>query len=88
MKYWLHPEAENDLRDAAEFYRKHADIALSQALLAEFEHAMHLLLKHPRVDAQWRISEGLRPKRVASPLTFHPLTSRISFNTGCRWNSL
>ena len=54
MKYWLHPEAENDLRNAAEFYRKHADAALSQALLAEFEHAMRLLLEHPRLGAQWR----------------------------------
>lgn len=54
MKYWLHPEAENDLRGAAEFYSTHADAALSQALLAEFEHAMHLLLEHPRLGPPWR----------------------------------
>ena len=44
MKYWLHPGAENDLRDAAAFYRKHADTRLSQALFTEFEHVVSLLL--------------------------------------------
>lgn len=51
MKYWLHPEAEKDLQEAAEFYREHADAALSQALFTEFEHAMRLLLEHPRLGA-------------------------------------
>ena len=54
MKYWLHPGAENDLRDAAAFYRKHADTRLSQALFTEFEHAVSLLLQHPGVGALWR----------------------------------
>lgn len=54
MRYWLHPEAENDLRDAAEFYREHADTSLSQALLTEFEHAVSMLLQHPGLGALWR----------------------------------
>ena len=54
MKYGLHPGAENDLRDAAEFYRKHADTSLSQALFTEFEHAVSLLLQHPGLGALWR----------------------------------
>lgn len=37
MNYWLHPEAQKDLREAAEFYRDKADTALSLALLSEFE---------------------------------------------------
>ncbi len=37
MIYSLHPEAEEDLRDAAEFYRERAGNSLSQSLLAEFE---------------------------------------------------
>jgi hypothetical protein len=40
MRYWLHPEAENDLRHAAEFYRESADSSLSQSLLAEFERSV------------------------------------------------
>ncbi len=54
MKYWLHPEAENDLLDAAEFYREQADTALSQCLLTEFEYALSMLLQHPRLGALWR----------------------------------
>lgn len=43
MRYWLHPEAENDLRDAAEFYRDRADSSLSRSLLAEFERSVDIL---------------------------------------------
>jgi plasmid stabilization system protein ParE len=54
MRYWLHPEAENDLRDAAEFYRDRADSSLSQSLLAEFERSVDILLEHPGLGALWR----------------------------------
>jgi plasmid stabilization system protein ParE len=54
VNYWLHPEAEADLRDAAQFYRDRAGSALSQAFLAEFEHSVGLLLLHPRLGALWR----------------------------------
>lgn len=54
MRYWLHPEAENDLRDAAEFYRDRADSSLSQSLLVEFEQSVDLLLQHPGLGATWR----------------------------------
>jgi toxin ParE1/3/4 len=54
MNYWLHPEAREDLREAAEFYRDNAGIALSQSLLAEFERSVKLLLAHPRLGGEWR----------------------------------
>jgi len=54
MNYWLHPEAREDLREAANFYRDNAGVALSQALLGEFEHSIGLLLEHPRLGARWR----------------------------------
>jgi toxin ParE1/3/4 len=54
MNYWLHPEAQEDLRVAAEFYRERADSALSQSLLAEFDHSVNLLLEHPGLGAIWR----------------------------------
>ncbi len=54
MNYWLHPEAREDLREAANFYRDNAGIVLSQALLAEFEHSIGLLLEHPRLGGRWR----------------------------------
>ena len=35
MNYWLHPEAQDDPREAAEFYREKAGTTLSQSLLQE-----------------------------------------------------
>lgn len=54
MKYSLHPEALQDLRDAAAFYRDRGGGNLSQSLLVEFEHAVNLLLRHPQLGALWR----------------------------------
>jgi plasmid stabilization system protein ParE len=47
VKYSLHPEAFQDLDDAAAYYQKQAGNALSQALLAEFERSVERLLRHP-----------------------------------------
>ncbi len=44
MNYSLHPEAEEDLRAAAEFYRDRAGNSLSQSLLAEFEQSVNMQL--------------------------------------------
>jgi len=52
VNYWLHPEARDDLRDAADFYLGNASAALSQALLAEFENSVGLLLEHSSRAAQ------------------------------------
>ena len=53
MNYRLHPEAREDLPEAAEFYRDNAGVALSQSLLAEFEQSVNLLLEHPRLGGKW-----------------------------------
>jgi plasmid stabilization system protein ParE len=53
LNYWLHPEAQGDLREAAELYREQAGPALAQSFLAEFEHSVGLLLQYPRVGAMW-----------------------------------
>ncbi len=54
MNYWLHPEAERDLREAAEFYRERAGINLSQSLFIEFERSVGVLLERPQLGALWR----------------------------------
>lgn len=54
MKYALHPEALQDLRDAAAFYRERGGSNLSQSLLAAFEHSVDLLVRHPQLGALWR----------------------------------
>jgi len=51
MIYELHPEAESDLREAAEYYRERAGTAFAQAFFAEFEHSMNLLLQYPLLGA-------------------------------------
>lgn len=54
MRYWLHPEAQEELREAAEFYRERAGNALALALLKDFEHAVALLPEHTRLVVIWR----------------------------------
>jgi toxin ParE1/3/4 len=54
VNYWLHPGAQEDLREAAEFYREQAGVALAQAFLAEFERSVNLVLRYPAVGALWR----------------------------------
>lgn len=54
MNYSLHPKAEQDLRDAAEFYRQQAGNSLSQSLLAEFGQSVSILLQHPGLGSPWR----------------------------------
>jgi plasmid stabilization system protein ParE len=54
VNYWLHPWAEEDLRDAAEFYRNRAGNSLSQSLLSDFEQSVNILLRHPHLGSLWR----------------------------------
>ncbi|HEY6327876.1 MAG TPA: type II toxin-antitoxin system RelE/ParE family toxin [Blastocatellia bacterium] len=63
MKYSVHPEAANDLRDAADYYRKRAGNDLSQALVAEFERSITLLLAHPLLGSSWRGSRRYLMRR-------------------------
>jgi toxin ParE1/3/4 len=54
VNYCLHPEAEEDLREAAQFYQDRAGAGLSQSFLAEFERSVELLLQYPHLGAIWR----------------------------------
>jgi toxin ParE1/3/4 len=54
VNYALHPAAEEDLIEAAEFYRARGGAALVQLFFDEFERAMALLLRHPGLGAPWR----------------------------------
>jgi len=53
MRYSLHHESEQDLRDAAEYYKERAGTALSQALFTEFEHSIAVLMEHPLLGTLW-----------------------------------
>jgi plasmid stabilization system protein ParE len=54
LKYLLHPEAKKDLRAAAIFYSERGGSALAQVFLRNFEDAMELLQRHPRLGCLWR----------------------------------
>ncbi len=67
MRYWLHPEGDQDLREAAEFYRENAGPALAQALFDEFDRSVALLLRHPDLGPVWR---GARRRLVMRRFPF------------------
>jgi plasmid stabilization system protein ParE len=46
VSYWLHPEAEAVLGDAAVYYAKHASPIVAEAFLAEFERVRDLLIEN------------------------------------------
>ena len=54
MTYLLHPEAEQDLPQAAKFYQERGGSLLSQPFLAEFERSVRLLVRHPQLGSLWR----------------------------------
>lgn len=48
MSYWLHPDAEAELGDAALYYAQNASRAVAEAFLAEFERVRDLLVENPQ----------------------------------------
>lgn len=51
MSYWLHPDAEAELGDAAVYYAQHASRLIAEAFLLEFERVAALLVENPRRGA-------------------------------------
>lgn len=54
MRVSLHPEAVEDLREAAIFYRERAGSGLSRSLVDEFERSLKALRAHPGIGGVWR----------------------------------
>ena len=48
MSYWVHPEAEAELGEAALYRAEHASSALAEALLLEYERVVGLLVENQR----------------------------------------
>jgi plasmid stabilization system protein ParE len=46
VTYWLHPDAEAELGQAAVHYAQHASLAVAEAFLAEFERVRDLLVEN------------------------------------------
>jgi toxin ParE1/3/4 len=47
VTFSLHPEAEQDVADALDYYMTHAGSVVAGRFLAEFEYVANLLVKHP-----------------------------------------
>jgi len=48
VSYWIHPDAEAELGEAALHYAEHASPLVAEAFLAEFERVRDLLIENPR----------------------------------------
>ena len=83
MNYSLHPEAEEDLRDAAEFYRKRAGNRLSQSLLAEFEQSVKILLQHPGLGFNMARSSSLLHEALSLFSCVYSFGRRNSYHGCC-----
>ena len=51
MKVSLHPAAENDIEEAAEFYERTGSLALAAKFIAEFKRVSQLLLEFPGIGS-------------------------------------
>lgn len=74
MSHWIHPEAENEAAEAAEWYAQNASRKIAQAFLEEFERALDFLVEFP--DTGTRHAHGLRVhplKRFPYSLIHEPL---------------
>jgi toxin ParE1/3/4 len=49
VTYFLHPQAEQELADAAAFYEERAGAALARTFLSEFERVATLLVQSPHL---------------------------------------
>lgn len=64
MSYWLHPEAEQDLADAIDFYADKAGPLVAKRFLAEFERVAKLLVRHPAMGTPSSKGRRMFPLRV------------------------
>ncbi len=46
MNFWIHPDAEQELGDAAVYYAEHANSLIGLAFLVEYERVVELLVEN------------------------------------------
>jgi len=51
LTYWLHPDAEIELEEAARYYAQHANLAVADAFISEFERVLTILIANPFLGA-------------------------------------
>lgn len=58
MSYFIHPEAEIELGDAAVYYAKHASKLIASAFLLDFQRVRDLIIENQQRGS--RLEDGLR----------------------------
>lgn len=64
MKATLHPDAERDLTEAAEFYEREGSPILAARFVAEFKRVTELLLRNPELGTPRSTGRRFFPMRV------------------------
>jgi plasmid stabilization system protein ParE len=64
VHYWLHPEAEQDIADALDFYAAQAGPEIAKRFLGEFERVANLLVEHPGLGTPSTQGRRVFPLRV------------------------
>ena len=64
MTYSLHPDAEQDIADALDFYREQAGVLIAQRFLSEFERIAQLLFEYPDIGTAMSKGRRVFPLRV------------------------
>lgn len=78
MSYSLHPEAEQDLADAMDFYVERAGALVAERFLAEFQRVAELLVEHPGFGTVTINGRRVFPLRVFPySIVYRPLPSSI-----------
>lgn len=73
MQYWLHPDAEQDIADALNFYATHAGRSVAQRFLAEFDTIATLLIENPGLGTPSSKGRRTFPLRVFPySVVYHP----------------
>jgi len=49
VTYWIHPNAEAELGDAAAYYATHASKMVAEAFVAEFEHVLERVVENQAI---------------------------------------
>ncbi len=58
MNHWLHPEAENEIGAAAEYYASNASPVIAEAYVHEFERVLAIFLNNQQLGTL--VGSGLR----------------------------
>lgn len=67
MSYWLHPEAEAELGEAAVYYAEHASRAVAEAFLAEFERVRDFVVERTKRAGRMRTMACASITSIGSP---------------------